>query len=416
MAESAKPVTPVRPPYLKHVRVRDYPPLRDARASFKPGLNIIIGNNGAGKTRFLTLVSSLADFYKEHFIGAGCELTIGGNEDLKTKFDAGTEAEDPLVNKPLILTLDVQSLHKTAKAASIFDATLEFPLNFFSGYLIVIVKHGVPTTGLPIVAESAELISEKRSFTVQLQSGSKRLPELQSRFVQAILRTIVGILRSGFTVINGIPVPSIAAGHARKLITQALQAYVNRLNFYLPLYSPIQAVRCSTTFQVYHSEYVDQYTIKGLVLEYQIEKEWLSFSALSDGTKRLFYILAELVSPATVSINKGSEELFVTDERKVILLEEPELGIHPHQLHKLLSLIREVSREHQVILTTHAPQVLDMLSEKELDRITICTLDPKKGTQFRKLSQAKRTQARAYMREELHLSDYWRYSYLEDDE
>ena len=66
-------------------------------------------------------------------------------------------------------------------------------------------------------------------------------------------------------------------------------------------------------------------------------------------------------------------------------------------------------------MTTHSPQVLDMLSEKELDRITICTLDPKKGTQFRKLSREKQAQARRYMKEELHLSDYWRYSYLEDE-
>ena len=101
---------------------------------------------------------------------------------------------------------------------------------------------------------------------------------------------------------------------------------------------------------------------------------------------------------------------------KIILVEEPELGIHPHQFHQLLGLIREVSREHQVIMTTHATQTLDMLSKNELDRITICELDPKKGTQFRKLSAKRKAKAKAYMQHDSYLSDFWRFSNLEAPE
>ena len=54
-----------------------------------------------------------------------------------------------------------------------------------------------------------------------------------------------------------------------------------------------------------------------------------------------------------------------------------------------------------------------MLTTKELDRITICELDPKKGTQFRKLSPAKRAKAKAYMQNDSYLSDFWLYSNLE---
>ncbi len=137
---------------------------------------------------------------------------------------------------------------------------------------------------------------------------------------------------------------------------------------------------------------------------------------LSDGTKRLVYTVAELLAPQSVGLNKTTNEIGVYDRRKIIFLEEPELGIHPKQLTKLLNLIREISKENQVIMTTHSPQVLDMLSEKELDRITICELDPKKGTQFHKLTQKKQKQAREYMKEVGFLSDYWRYSFLEETE
>ncbi|RZK13568.1 MAG: ATP-binding protein, partial [Hymenobacter sp.] len=93
--------------------------------------------------------------------------------------------------------------------------------------------------------------------------------------------------------------------------------------------------------------------------------------------------------------------------------EEPELGIHPHQLHLLLNFLREQSEKHQLIITTHSPQVLDMLREDELDRITICELHKTKGTQFRKLKKTQQDDARRYMREVGFLSDYWRLGDLE---
>lgn len=117
-----------------------------------------------------------------------------------------------------------------------------------------------------------------------------------------------------------------------------------------------------------------------------------------------------------IGIKRPNVSLDVSNRAKIIFLEEPELGIHPHQLHRLLSLIREVSSKSQIIMTTHAPQVLDMLGANELDRITVCSLDPEKGTQFHKLTEEKQEQARVYMQEVGFLSDYWRYSYLEETE
>ncbi|RZK28166.1 MAG: ATP-binding protein, partial [Hymenobacter sp.] len=281
----------------------------------------------------------------------------------------------------------------------------------------VLIKHGTPAFGLPFLDENAELTVEKTGLTIQLKDGSKRIPELNSQFAQVLMQSIFDSVRYHFaTRRHGVAPAPVDTDVVRQKIIRLVDAYVERLNNYLPYYSPIQAVRSSEYFQVYYQASQDQFTIKGLALEYQLSDEWISFRMLSDGTKRMMFILAEIFAPEEVRFNESTNEVTISLRQKIILLEEPELGIHPHQLHLLLNLIREVSREHQVIMTTHSPQVLDMLSEKELDRITICSLDPKKGTQFRKLSRAKQAQARRYMKEELHLSDYWRYSYLEDEE
>ena len=75
------------PPYLKQVRLRDFRSVRDAKADFKPGINIIIGKNGSGKTNFVTLANNLVELYSEHNEGAGCEVTIGGHFEVKAIFN-----------------------------------------------------------------------------------------------------------------------------------------------------------------------------------------------------------------------------------------------------------------------------------------------------------------------------------------
>ena len=51
-------ITP--PPYISHVRLKGYKSIIDTKVDLHPGLNIIIGPNGSGKTNFL-------EFLKESF-------------------------------------------------------------------------------------------------------------------------------------------------------------------------------------------------------------------------------------------------------------------------------------------------------------------------------------------------------------
>lgn len=422
MADSTKTSATNVSPYLKQVRVRDHPPLRDAKVDFKPGLNIIIGKNGVGKTRFLALLNSLTNLEQKHFSGAGCDFTISGQREIKVSVQLPPSAENTseavaqyVGDTALKLLVGSDQSARMVEAHTIDEVINQPAFDFHLSYTVVFIRHGLPTSGLPIVDEGAELLLEKRGFFINSKNGSKRLHEIESRLGQAMLRTIVTTIRNGFTVLNGTSIPPLTAEAASTLIRQVIDVYVNYINYYLPIYSPLKAIRRSESLQVYYNSFLDEYIIKGLAFEYQMAETWLPFSALSDGTKRLFYLLTEMVGPASVSINKLTGKVKTTTEHRIILLEEPELGIHPHQLHLVLNLIREVSREHQVILTTHAPQVLDMLGKKELDCISVCEATTKKGTQFRRLSRTKQAQARIYMQETGFLSDYWRYSYLEGD-
>ena len=69
-------------------------------------------------------------------------------------------------------------------------------------------------------------------------------------------------------------------------------------------------------------------------------------SSLSDGTLRFIVLATLLLQPASL-------------RPSVILLDEPELGLHPYAITMLASLIKQASVETQVVLATQSPLLLD---------------------------------------------------------
>jgi predicted ATPase len=163
----------------------------------------------------------------------------------------------------------------------------------------------------------------------------------------------------------------------------------------LKLYSPVQDIRFNKTVNIYLQE--KHILIDNIRLEFKINGIWLPWSQLSDGTKRLFYIIAE-----------------TTYSNGLILIEEPELGIHPHQFNLLMNFLKEQSETKQILISTHSPKALDHLSEDELDSILIASYNLKKGTQIRHLTTDEIKKAKKYMNEVGFFSDYWMFSDLEE--
>ena len=130
----------------------------------------------------------------------------------------------------------------------------------------------------------------------------------------------------------------------------------------------------------------------------RINNSWMPWSYLSDGTKRLFYLITESLST----------------EEGLLLIEEPELGIHPHQLFTLMQFIKDQSLYKQIIISTHSPIVLDILSPDELNKINIAKLTDT-GSKFLKLSELQISKAKVYMTDLGDLSHYWLHSDLEDE-
>jgi predicted ATPase len=95
-------------------------------------------------------------------------------------------------------------------------------------------------------------------------------------------------------------------------------------------------------------------------------------SSFSDGTLRFIALAVLFLQP---------------DECKpsVILVDEPELGLHPYAITMLASLVKQASVKTQVILSTQSPFLLDHFQPEDVlvaDRVN-------GGTQFTRLDPAK---------------------------
>lgn len=76
----------------------------------------------------------------------------------------------------------------------------------------------------------------------------------------------------------------------------------------------------------------------------------------------------------------------------LILIEEPENGLHPSRIGDVMSVLREVSNTSQIIVATHHPLVIN---ELQPDEVTLITRTPERGTIATPLSSTKNFEQRS---------------------
>ncbi|NJN34501.1 MAG: ATP-binding protein, partial [Saprospiraceae bacterium] len=171
-------------------------------------------------------------------------------------------------------------------------------------------------------------------------------------------------------------------------------------------YSPIKDIKIDwslTRRTIGKNEDLGNALIEGIDFQFFVNNDWVNWTQLSDGTKRLFYLIGSL----TYAIGNYDNE--------VILIEEPEIGVHPHQLNLLLGFLKKQSKNKQIILSTHSPEVLNCLEESEVDRIIVARHEGKEGTKMYSLSEKEQAHVRTYMKHQASISDYWLQSGFEKD-
>jgi AAA15 family ATPase/GTPase len=344
-----------KPTYISRVHLKGYKSIRDLSIDLLPGLNIIIGPNGSGKTNFLTF---LEDKFKDidESNSTGQIEFIEGETVVKLDYSS----------KKSLFDADTTSTERTF--GDVVNDSLRQPFLF---------KYGIPEKILGIDEVGFMSLDAKTKQATIKFSTNYLENDAAKIFADKLLKGV-----------------KISA----KAIESALETN-KKLAENLSNYTPIKGFRVKQGFPITHKP--NAINLDYLIFEFFVNNEWLSWAYLSDGTKRLFHLIAKMS----------------VIQNPIILIEEPELGIHPNQLRQLMRFLLKEAENKQIVITTHAPQVLNILDEDELGRIILTEFSPKNGTIMRHLSAEQIAQSRDYMTSEgLFLSDYWLYSNLLEKE
>ncbi|GAH45650.1 unnamed protein product [marine sediment metagenome] len=139
---------------------------------------------------------------------------------------------------------------------------------------------------------------------------------------------------------------------------------------------------------------------------------------------RLLVVPRFTINNIELSPNQLSEGTFktlaliyyiLTDDSRLLLIEEPEVCVHHGLLSSIISLIETQSKRKQIIMSTHSDFVLDHLDPENL---LLVRWLPEKGTIARPLNKSMRKNdyqaLRNYLQESGNLGEYWKEGGLED--
>jgi energy-coupling factor transporter ATP-binding protein EcfA2 len=335
---------------ITRFRVQNYKALRDVTLDLTP-IHVLIGPNDSGKT---SILEAIATFSRSLYVlppdlfpksTKPIDRVWQRRSDLKISFEASlktrshsivfpaTQPDAPFFNRPSFDNREM-SMRQPAGAGS----------------AVVTVQPDVERSFVDLVAQisPAHLLRVNPKFlAMPCGTDSRRQFTLDaSGFgLASVLIALAGADDDALAKLRG-QLYKLFPG-IRRLVVQSARGFVSESD----QADQVPSLR-------------DERDGFGVFFEFKGQPGIFPASSASDG---VLYALALLTI------------LSVPQPPKIILIEEPECGVHPRLLSDLVNIFRELMKDHpdtQLIFTTHSPYLLDELKPEE---VTLCRKDPTTG-------------------------------------
>lgn len=359
---------------IERIRIQNYKALRDVTISLTP-LHVLIGPNDAGKTSVLEAVAALCrstdHTLPQAFLGAwsGCDLVWNCQTETPVELQASIADDVGAFDYLLSVRFAQQQRQATVEREILRLQSGGEEAGF--GY-----QGQQKTAAFASGANPANLPEDKRLLASRVRNALQGVhyyrwmpkllalpvaPDSNRRFrmeasgfgLALCLDDILGFDRDRFIALEQRFKDIFPQVRSIKLLAEPA--------FRSPVDDPEQVPQLSRSDG------------KGLYLEFD-EGRLAAAAHVSDG---MLLVLAYLTI------------LYLPRPPRVILVEEPENGIHPKRLQDVLSILRNLVSEQaecQVILTTHSPYVVDLFRPEE---VTLCQKAGDGSIKVRRLSESQ---------------------------
>jgi AAA15 family ATPase/GTPase len=391
--------------FIKKVKVKGYKTIKDMEADFNPGLNIIIGDNGSGKTNFLeVLMRTFQLNFPRFFNSFSSSITFSDGINIEA-INMLTDINEKTLNeeRSLVKYRVINANYKIDQNISDRDELMSLYKTYDApAREMKYVYHGYPKSAVFL----NYAISGRATFTTEEECTDAIL----GLFSFNTTNSYTSAFFASFKIKLILYAVSDYDGF-KSLLLETAGNICTYVKTYLKKCTPIEDIRLAESFSM--EVLPNSISVQNLYFEFYQNDRWNNYNELSDGTKRLLTILFNILDYNKVRDAKPDSGVIVEKRKEIIVIEEPELGINPHQLYKLMLILQEEAINKQIIITTHSPIALDILEQKDLDNILICSYTNEKGTQLNHLTEQEKQKAIAYMEDVGYLSLYWTHSDLE---
>jgi AAA ATPase domain len=416
--------------YLKKISVTNYRSCMETQFTPNAHLSALIGPNGTGKTNVLTAICLLRLLIRQNpYHYRRDEHPATSESKIKTWFDVDGKTvihtaklhlyTDEHNNSEILASDEHWYMRDLTGSKKRIKLPIEIFVDLFHPKRVKAAIHkrhlyrnyylyGGKKKGFFLEnfsAKDREALGEVAEFIHNIEYYSASQFTDPSRCPIAFEVEKDGIHRRGIAI----------SGHKR-LLFDMYQEYRNKTDRYEEYLSLVNRdgvglvddIRFEET-QVSSSEYSvltggkvkKKELIKNLIIpQFIVGKNRLSPSQLSEGTFKTLSLLFYLV----------------TGKSSLLMIEEPEVCVHHGLLDSIIELIKQYSRDRQIIISTHSDSVLDSLN---VDNVYTVTKPARSGTKVCGISKALRQKElkalMQYLRTDGSLGEYWKCGDLEDE-
>ncbi len=350
---------------MDYIDIKGYKSIKDLHLELKP-INVLIGANGAGKSNFISFFSFLKTTYDRQL-----QYTVARKGGVDKYLFNGRKETNEIICK---LSFD--------RTRNSYGFTLE---NNTEGTFIV--------------------TTESFGYYENIKTYNLNYPETtiknDSAYRSAFIRKYLDGLRvyhfhetgekSPFNSDSKIDDYFILQSHGANLAAFLYNLQQNNTIVYNRIVKVIQSVApYFLDFDLRPNTEGGEYI--RLAWRDKYSENRYGATDLSDGTIRFIALVTLFLQP---------------NPPAVIIIDEPELGLHPFAINKLAGLVRSFARQEgkQVILSTQSVELVNNFSAQE-----VITVDNKNGqSEFNRLKESELSE---WLKNDYMIGDMWRQNIL----
>jgi predicted ATPase len=323
--------------FLKSIQIEGFKSIRSSTLELRP-LNVLIGANGAGKSNFISFFKML-----NHMMTDSLGLWIGKYGGANSVLHLGAKATS---------TIQARLEYETPESTNTYEFRLAY-IPAGDSLLFTDEQVGVQYPTFPLKTYPLG-VGQKESVLVSSTNIDEKAIAI-TRFVSKLLKQTrafqfhdtsdTAYMKQTTGIADNVSLKSDGGNLAAIL-------YNLKLNFPNHYSKIVRTIRLSAPF---FNDFILEPTGNSIILRYAEFGSETAYGAyqLSDGTLRLIALLTLLLQPTKFLPN-------------TILIDEPELGLHPHALETVLSVMRSVVGEKQIIIATQSVSIVDRLEPEDI--------------------------------------------------